>query len=152
MATAWRGTGRISAAGMAALTLAACGSTHAPTAAEPVAAAQVQGAASGVVRGLVVDSASRPVAGANVECASNAHCRRYSDVSTQDGIDEGVKTDAHGFYQLIVTPSGTGGFLLNASARGFGVAWSEVQLPDAACSWSQSNCVTTLNFTLSPSE
>ena len=144
-------------AAVAGLLLAACSSTSAPTAADTAAAtAAVTAAAiapsssSVVVRGLVSDAANRPLAGANVECASNAQCRRFADVSAQDGPDDGVKTDANGRYEMIVSPSTDGSFLLNASAFGFDIVWRSVEPPDPACSWDQARCAITVDFTLSP--
>jgi hypothetical protein len=139
---------------MAAMMVAACSSTPSPTATDApstttaVAAAGLPASASVLIRGAVFDSSNRPVANANVECASNAQCRRFGDVSTQDGPDDGVRTDANGRYALIVTPTGGGQFLLNASARGYGIVWHELELPDPACSWAQARCALTQNFTL----
>ncbi len=148
-------------AGAAALLLAACSSsTPMPSAADPPAASTTsvastagstqQPTASALLRGLVVDSANRPVANANVECASNAQCRRFADVSVQDGPDDGVKTNAEGRYEMIVSPQADGAFLLDASAFGFGIVWRTVALPSPACSWDQARCALTVNFTLSP--
>ncbi len=142
----------------AALLLAACSSTSAPTAADPpaatartvAAAASVPPSPSALIRGLVVDAANRPVPSANVECASNAQCRRYAEVSAQDGPDDGVKTDASGRYVMVVSPSTNGSFLLGASAFGYGIVWRSAPLPDPACSWDQARCALTVNFALNP--
>jgi hypothetical protein len=134
----------------AALLLAACSSTPSPTTADssvPAAASQTP-AASALIRGWVLDSSNRPLANANVECASNAQCRRFGDVSAQDGPDDGVRTDAHGYYALVVTPMAGSRFLLNASARGYGIVWHTIDVPDATCSWDQARCALTQNFTL----
>jgi len=155
MRTVFRALGRTLPAGSAMLLLAACGTTPAPTASEAVTAtkaAEQVASASGIVRGFVVDPANRPVANANVECASNAHCTLFSEVTAQDGADQGVRTNANGFYQMKVSRSGEGGFLLNASARGYGIEWQEVRLPDASCTWDQPGCAIDLNFTLTPAE
>ncbi len=144
---AWMG-----AAGPAVLMLA-CSNTPSPTAASTVAtSATVKGAqvvpSSGVIRGQVTDVAGRPLAGANVECTSNAQCTLYGDVSAQDGVDQGVKTNANGYYQLKLTRAGEGAFSVNASAAGYQIQWRDVQLPDPACSWDQPSCTVTLNFAL----
>src|SRR5512138_1211420 len=114
------------AAGAAALWVAACGSSSAPTAADPptvrtatsVAGTQAvqQPTASALIRGRVLDGAGRPVANAMVECASNNECTRFADVSAQDGPDDGVLTDANGVYQIKIARSGDGAFLMGASA------------------------------------
>ena len=156
MRTLLRGLGRTLPAGSAMLMLAACGSTPAPTAANVAAATTATGtqvvSSSVVVRGLVVDPANRPLANANVECMSNAQCTSPGDVSAQDGPDHGVTTNANGFYQLIVTPSGGVRFLVDASARGYGIQWQDVRLPDPACTWDQPKCAITVNFTLTPAQ
>lgn len=153
-----RGIGRALPAGSVMLLLAACGSTPAPTTAGAVAvtAERADGdtlpMSSAIVRGLVVDSANRPVAGANVECSSDAQCKLFTDVSAQDGIDQGVKTNANGTYVMIVSHAGTSGFLLNASARGFALVWQDVRMPGPSCSWDQPGCSLTVNFTLTSAE
>ncbi len=155
MRMVFRALGRTLPVGSAMLMLAACGTTPAPTTAEAVTATKTTeqvASASGIVRGIVVDPANRPVANANIECASNAQCTLFSDVSAQDGADQGVRTNANGYYQLKVSRSGEGAFLLNATARGYGIEWREVQLPDPACTWDQPGCAITLNFTLNPAE
>lgn len=145
---AWMGS-----AGSAMLMLAACSSTPLPTAASTTAAtATVKGAqvvpSSGVIRGQVTDAAGRPLVGANVECTSNAQCTLYGDVSAQDGVDQGVKTNANGYYQLKLTRAGEGAFSVNASAAGYQIQWRDVQLPDPACTWDQPGCGVTVNFAL----
>jgi hypothetical protein len=154
MRTVFQALGRALPAGSAMLVLAACGSSSVPTA--PAAAVTTAVAkeaaptASATVRGQVVDLANRPLANANVECSSNAQCTLAGEVIAQDGPDQGVKTNANGFYQMRVSRSGGGAFLLNASARGFGIVWHEVQLPDPTCTWDQPGCAVTVNFTLTP--
>ncbi len=143
--------GRTLSAGAAMLVLAACSSTATSTAPDPAPAAQTQQpSASFTIRGVVVDQANRPVAGANVECASDAQCTLFTDVSAQDGADQGVKTKADGSYELIVSRSGGGMFLMDASAFGYGIVWQNVQAPDPACIWNKPSCVVTQNFTLPP--
>lgn len=155
MRTVFQALGRALPVGPAMLMLAACGSTTAPTAPAAVTATVAKEAApsaSAIVRGQVVDLANRPVANANVECTSDAQCTLAGDVAAQDGPDQGVKTNANGFYQMRVSRSGGVAFILNASARGFGVVWREVQLPDPTCTWDQPGCAVTVNFTLTPAD
>ncbi len=149
MRTLLGGLGRTLSAGAATLVLAACGSTTTPTAAG-AAATQTQSSASFTIRGVVVDQANRPVAGANVECASDAQCTLFADVSVQDGADQGVKTNADGSYALVVSRSGGGWFMMDASALGYGIVWQKVQAPDPACTWDKPSCAVTQNFTLPP--
>ncbi len=153
MRSTLRGAGWMVAAGSAILMLASCSSTPLPTSSGTAAATTtVKGAqvvpSSGVIRGQVTDAAGRPLAGANVECTSNAQCTLYGDVSAQDGVDQGVKTNANGYYQLKLTRAGEGPFSVNASAAGYQIQWRDVQLPDPACTWDQPSCTLTLNFAL----
>jgi hypothetical protein len=154
MRTVFRGLARTLPAGSAMLMLAACSSATAPTAPEAKAATMATQtrvpSSSGIIRGLVVDPANRPVANAVVECMSDAQCTLFADVSAQDGPDQGVKTNANGFYELKVSRSGGGGFFLSASALGYEIQRQEVRLPDSACTWDQPKCAITVNFTLTP--
>lgn len=152
MRTVLKQLGRVLPAGSAFLLLAACGSTPAPTATEAVAATSATAAgqpSSVIVSGLVVDSSNRPLASAIVECMGNLQCTGIGEVAAQDGGDFNVKTDANGFYKLIVTGRGAGNFL-GASAKGYQVAWRALQLPDPACTSDQPGCAVSVNFTLTP--
>ncbi len=149
MSSVLRWLGRTLPAGAAALVLAACSNgSPMPSSASAVSPPSPR-TVSGIVHGWVVDTANRPVANANIECASNAQCTLFGDISAQDGRDQGVKTDAKGYYELVLSPTGPSPFLMNASARGYGIVWQKVALPDAGCTFDQSRCAMTLNFTLS---
>ncbi len=160
MRTVLRPLGRTLPAMSAVLILAACGSTPSPTAVDGA----VRGGGTAVqppatvatmtIRGVVVDSSNRPLANAGVECMGDVRCRAAgSQVSAEDGPDDGLKTDSSGSYQLVVT-GGSGsvqrGFLMNAHARSYEVAWREVRFPDPGCTSDQAGCTVSINFTLDP--
>jgi hypothetical protein len=157
MGTVLRRLGQTLSVGSAILILAACGGTATPTSAGAVAtrstatAAEAEPTSSVLLSGVVVDSSNRPVAQANVEClGANVACMGpETDVSAQDGPDQGVKTSADGSYRIVVVAKGItpSGILLNANARGFQIEWRQISF-DAGCTSDQARCAMTLDFTL----
>jgi hypothetical protein len=69
-----------------------------------------------------------------------------------EGHDHRITTtDANGQYHIVATSrAGGSGFLMNANARGYEVAWRDVAWPDAGCSSDQPRCTVTVDFKLNP--
>ena len=144
------------------LMLAACGGTSTPTAppesvaakaTAPVPDAAAAPATSITVRGTVVDSSSRRLANATIECPGDeVSCTGpYSEVSAEGHGHHATKTDANGSYEIVATSrpgGGTGRFLMNANGRGYQVEWQQVAWPDPACTADQARCAVTVNFRL----
>jgi hypothetical protein len=159
MSTALRRLGQTLPATMTALLLGACGgSTTSPTAAPAVAAAKTVAAAaetipsSITIKGTVVDSSNRPLANVEVECMGDVQCAAFgSQVSQQDGPDNGVRTNADGAYLIVATARSSGArFLMGASGAGYEVTIREVSFPASFCASDQAGCTVALDFTLAP--
>jgi hypothetical protein len=159
MRTTFRRLGAALIAGSAMLVLAACGSdTSVPTAAAQEAAVKAAEAAAAAtpvsvtVRGTVFDSSSRHMANAAIECLGDVQCTGPNADVTAEGHDHRITTtDANGQFHIVATSrAGGNGFLMNANARGYEVAWRDVTWPDAACSADQARCTVTVNFSLNP--
>ncbi len=142
--------------GAAVLMLAACGSSSTPTSASTAAQTTTAATAmsakdpSVLVRGVVVDPAGRPVAGANVECmGNNVTCvPPGTQVIAQDGPDDGVFTGTDGTYAMVLTALSSGPVMLNAHALKYELQMQQLRFPDANCSADQARCAVTLNFRL----
>ncbi len=131
---------------VAMLTLAACG-TPAPTTGSAPATEFEASAASVIIRGSVVDSANRPVANAQVTCAS-PQCTLLLELGAAHHTwVQGTATNASGSYEMRVR-AGQASFLVSASARGYETQLREARLPNAACRWDQPGCSISLSFTL----
>jgi len=137
---------------VAFLIVAACGgsapsSPSAATVPAPAAIAETQPTASILVEGQVTDAARRPVANAEVECMGGVTCTpAHAQVIEQDGPDDGVRTNEEGRYTLLVR--GSGGFLMNASKKGYDADIHSVAFPDETCTSDRAGCSVTVNFTL----
>lgn len=151
--------GRTLPAAVAALTLGACSNSVSPTAAPPpvapgavATAAGEEQAASITVQGRVVDSSSRPLTFAQVECMGDVQCVPFgSQVIAQDGPDDGVKTNASGAYLMVVRRTGASNrFLMSATAKGYELRFHEVAFADPTCSSDRAGCTVTVDFALPP--
>jgi hypothetical protein len=147
------------AVGSAMLMLAACsGDTSVPTAAAQEAAIKAAEAAAAAtpvsvtIRGSVADPSGRHLANAAIECLGDVQCTGpNADVIAEGHEHRITATDANGRFHIVATSrSGGNGFLMNANARGYEVAWREVAWPDAACSADQPRCAVTVDFRLNP--
>jgi len=143
--------------GSAMLMLAACGNSSTPTSASAVqtSAATVATSASDpsvLVSGVVVDSANRPVAHANVECmGTNVTCvRPLTQIISQDGPDDGVFTAANGSYAMVLTAPSANPVSLNAHALKYELQMQQVSFPDPGCTFDR--CAVTVNFRLANQE
>ena len=144
--------------GSAMLLLAACGSSSTPTSATSAvqtsaAAVATSGADPSVlVSGVVVDSAGRPVAHANVECmGTGVTCvRPLTQIIEQDGPDDGVFTRADGSYAMVVTAPTADPVALNAHAPKYELQMQQARFPEAGCT--ADRCSVTVNFRLGEQE
>jgi hypothetical protein len=150
--------GRTIPLAVTALLLGACGNGASPTAATgpvmpgAVAAAGEQQTASMTVQGRVVDSSSRPLTFAQVECMGDVQCVPFgAQVIAQDGPDDGVKTNAAGAYLMVVRRTGASNrFLMSATAKGYELRFREVAFAAPTCSSDRAGCTVTVDFTLAP--
>ena len=159
MRTTLRRLGGALTVGSAILMLAACSSdTSVPTAAAQEAAIKAAEAAAAAtpvsvtIRGSVVDLSNRHMANAAIECLGDVQCAGPNSDVIGEGHDHRITTtDANGLFHIVATSrSGASGFLMNANARGYEVAWKDVAWPSSACSSDQPRCTVTVNFKLNP--
>jgi hypothetical protein len=145
------------AVGPAVLLLAACSDTSSPTSSEAVvarvtatsASAAEQGSTSMTIRGIVVDSDNRRLAGITIECLGDVTCRSGDGDLIAEGHDHRIETtDADGTFEIFAdgAPQATGSFLVNANGRGYHVRWLQVQWPSPTCT--ADRCATDLHFEL----